>query len=314
MPRVQPRWAYSFESSSRLRDAEREKESGGDPCARADWCADKRVTIEDGERVVSPALTYTAFCVADRAIIASCLGLLPDLTGRLCAAIGDHVIGEMLIRVPFGPSVPLRLDVDAVLRLITERLAGWEEVTRTTGRLAETDTEVTRRRGLRDPQEQVRESAGTLARQLDVLFALQAVPLERWLPLRKPIADAEPESVAGERAIVLLNGADAGNEILWMEWLGRAVLMETPPQIERLLGVPCRGCELRTLRRADPPLHDGDPVYWSVCMQCRDLMLRDDYDEWVTRNAAFYRHSRLADVVGAKLPEVPELATAVADA
>ena len=299
------RWEISFQSrdhyrdpvTSPRRDAEYGKDEGGEPCSRAEFCAGKRVTIEDGERVVHPALTYTAFCVADRAIITSCLGLMPDLTTRLCAAIGDHVVGEILIRIPFGPSVPLRLDVDAVLRLITERLAGWEEVTRTTARLVESDSDVTRRRGVRDPAEQVRESAGTLAAQLDVLFAIREAPMDRWLPLPKPIADAEPESVAGERAVVLLTGADAGNEILWMEWLGRAVLMETPPKIERLLGVPCRQCELRTLRRADPPLHDGDPVFWSVCMQCRDLLSREDYDDWIKRNAAFYRHSMQSPVL-----------------
>jgi hypothetical protein len=303
MPRVQPRWAYSFTASDKLRDAERGKDEGGEPCSRGDFCAGKRVEIRDGERVICPALTYTAFCVADRGIIASCLSLMPDLTRRLCRAIADHIVGEILIRIPFGPSVPLRLDVDAVLRMITERLAGWEEVTRTTARDSETDTEVTRRRGMRDPAGQVRESAGELARRLDVLFAIREAPMDRWLPLPKPLADLKPDSVSGDRAVVLLTGADAGNEILWMEWLGRAVLQETPPRIERLLGVPCRSCELRALRRADPPLHDGDPVYWSACQNCRDLMLREDYDDWVKRNAAFYRHSAERPVLAA-LPGV----------
>ena len=99
----------------------------------------------------------------------------------------------------------------------------------------------------------------------------------------------------GDELLIEPDGADAGNEVLRLEYVGRAVLAETDPAAEKLLGVPCRSCTdsapsgARTLRRAAPPQHEGDPVYVSECSVCGHLMTPDEFRQWVRMNARYWK-------------------------
>ncbi len=270
--------------------------AGTRDCARGQWCATATISPAG---VTIPGRAARAFCETDWQIIGRCLrqdqlpadGLqsdLPALARRLASAIGDHVIRETRIRVPFGPSVPLRLDVDAHLRSMASRLASWEK--RVTGTAGLQDDGHPDFPGLAEASEVIAVSSGRLHTHLTTLLGLQPAEMTRWLPLPPPIETVPVVTVAGAgRRGVLLSGADAGNEILWMNWLARAILLETPARRELLAGVPCRQCARLALWRAQPPQHDGDPEYWSECQYCSHRMTRDVYDQWVRANAVYYR-------------------------
>ena len=261
------------------------------------------------------------------------------------------------MHVPFGPSIPVRLDVDAAMRLTATRLALWgARVRATAGEPA------------RDPDaptltpRAVRDVARMLARKLPVLLALQSgwmthnvsvppgklggpagrgpratcrlcgrpVSLSpfsgKWwaadgitdfvtscehkpdwgtvtLPALAPVPlDLEDEYADAEivRAgadflglFVQRDGAAAGLELLHLHYWNRAVLRETPARPEELIGVECKACSLRALRRAEPAWFTGDPDYFSECAQCGDLMTEDDYRHWVAQLHA-YEKARLA--------------------
>lgn len=289
MPRTQPRWSYTFESSDRLRDAERDE--GRNDCARGQWCAGRVVSLnEKGERVTSPAKTPRVFCDKCASIVGTSIADLPGLALKLTFEARHHVTAEQEIRLPFGPSIPLRVDAEWAAWMIADICASWHERVAFAARLVHPDTRVSWRQAQCSPASAAAASAQTLEAHVSTLLTLEEGPMGRWLPLL-PLPDApEVYSTARDAAVVMMSGAHAGNEILAAHYLARAILMETPPKLELLLGVPCRMCEKLTLRRADPPWNDSDPAYWSSCMSCRDVMTAEDYREWTVRNAAFYRH------------------------
>lgn len=271
------------------------------------WCASRTVTVEDGERVVTPALGYRAFCDRDWELIGTCLGDLPAIWLRLAAELHQPAVAETHVHVPFGPSVPVRLDVDAAMRLTAARLAMWEARVRAAAGWTSRNpfAAVVSARA-------VAEAARTLAKKLSVLLALQAAPATRNFPLNpgrhgqqasispeilEEYGDAEIMHVGADfiGLFVTHDGAMAGLEILHLHYWDRAVLRETPARPEELIGVECRNrdCSIRVLRRADPPWHKGDPEYWSECPGCGNLMTEDDYRLWTGQLAAYHR-ARLA--------------------
>jgi hypothetical protein len=269
-------------------------DEGMRPCSRGEWCASAdRLRLDDGTMRRTPAMTYRAFCETDRDLIGAVLDGFPALHGRLSAAIGDFMTAELLIRVPFGPSVLLRTDVDGLMRHIVEVACSWHERVAAIagGGLAVPDTQATHARELGARSGTLLEDAcKVLSAHLDALLALAPEPMTRprvsWLSSVMP--DAVVTGGWRDCLTVCLGGADAGNELLRLEYLGRAALLETEPAPVRLLGVPCRGCERRTLRRAGPPQHDGDPEWYSECAWCRDLLDGPEYEAWVKANAAYY--------------------------
>jgi hypothetical protein len=261
-------------------------------CSRGEWCASAdRLRLDDGTMRRTPALAYRAFCETDRDLIGAVLDGFPALHGRLAAAIGDFMTAELLIRVPFGPSVLLRTDVDGLMRHIVEVACSWHERVAAVAGLAAPDTQATHAREL-GPRSGtlLGDACRVLGAHLDALLALEAEPMVRprvsWLSSVMP--DAVVTGGWRDCLTVCLGGAGAGNELLRLEFLGRAALLETEPAPVRLLGVPCRGCERRTLRRAGPPQHDGDPEWYSECAWCRDLLDGPEYEAWVKANAAYY--------------------------
>src|SRR5581483_623081 len=157
------------------------------------------------------------------------------------------------------------------------------------------DTQETLARSWQATVEQACETLGNL---IWTMFGLEYEPMWRPKPSQRDIdAGVAPEVVLAveESALVLLDGAWAGREILRIEYGARAVMLETDPQPEDLVGVPCRrpGCDHYALRRAALPSHAGDTEFWSQCQVCGHLMTRADYDVWVGQLAAFHR-ARLA--------------------
>lgn len=275
------------------------------PCARGQWCSARTVTVADGERVTGPALGYRAFCDRDWALIGNCLDDLPGLYLKLQAEIAQPVRRQEMLRVPFGPSVPVRLDVDAAMRLTAACLRMWESRVRSAAKLTPPE-------GPPGSPEAVRDAARTLHGNLSVLLALQPGWMTRNVSLR-PGRHGQPASISetileehGDDEIVRVgadfiglfvqrDGAAAGLEILHLHYWDRAVLCETPARPEELLGVECRACSLLALRRAEPAWHSGDPDYYSECAECGDLMDEDDYRLWVGQLHA-YERARMAAV------------------
>ena len=112
------------------------EEQGGDPCLRGDWCAGRTVSIQDGQRIVSPRRTYRNYCDPCAGYLAGCADELGDLYQRLEDAIGDPLQAEVRVHSPFGPQLPLREDIDAHMRLMAALLPGWEDRVSATARLS----------------------------------------------------------------------------------------------------------------------------------------------------------------------------------
>ena len=290
---------------------------GQRPCARGGHCARASVvTGPDGTSHREPALGYQAFCPGDEAAITRALDGMPLQYACLLAEIGNPAREGQMIRMPFGPRVPLRLDIDTLARFMREVLACWEERVRAAARLSELDTHSSRlRRGL----VAVHASAVLLAAHQSVLLALQPEPVSRDMDLMevRRIEEGKLWSYlldgtvhvtrdAGMAGIVAcLDGADAGAEILALEYLARSVLGETRPQPEKMIGVACRAddCGWRTLVRAELPSREDEPVWWSRCTRCGDRMTETEYREWTALCAAYERH-RTAVPVLENLPVV----------
>jgi hypothetical protein len=267
-----------------------ETSSGQRECARAEWCRDYFLETEDGQTVRKGALGPRAFCDADRTDIGDALAQLPGYWIHLRAGLGMPSMDGLHVRMPFGPRVPIRLDIDAQMRLIIETLCSWEERVRDTGRLTLLDTPLSRwRRG----GKAIAQSARILGAHLDVLLALGDGPMAR---LRNGVMTIED-----------LDGAAAGLEVLHLKYRARSILGETTPPPVGLEGIQCRrqSCDLRnTLYRAEPPQHEGAAAYWSVCAACGDRMTETEYRLW-TRRCAAHENSKIRHVpVLENLPSV----------
>ena len=293
---------YSFRSAESLRlkderEAPRPFAEGEHPCARAEWCASSAPPAENGGRR-EPAYGPRSFCDRDRGHIARCLEELPEQYVRLTAEMGSPSSRGQAIRVPFGPRVPLRADIDALIRLIAESLVSWHERVADVARLTFPES-------MRRDSWAVGRASGVLSAHLDAMLSLPAQPMSRAWDLRD--LDRLPGGATGVIRSVFadvtidLSGADAGLEILRVRYLARAVLGETRARPEELIGVPCRdpegGCGWRALVRAELPSREDEPVWWSRCTKCDDKMTETEYREWVALCAAYERNRRKVPVL-----------------
>lgn len=285
-------WQYSFEArdrtGERIREAERAKdESAGDrECSRGAWCAGRAVRMENGERIVTPARTYTAFCPACATLIATCLGQLPRAYVRLHLELAEKSRGGGgALRTPFGPSLPLRADADALMRAMAEVLMSWEERVREVARLSVMDTGLSRRRRSGTA---ITVAVRILEPRVPALLALPPAPMVRARPFRGD--PGAPEAMVVED----LSGADAGNEILGLHRKARGCLGELRDHPEELEGVPCRECEAMALVRAEPPSDPAVEAMHSRCLRCRAQMTRAEYDQWARRYAKWAQSAGVA--------------------
>lgn len=275
---------------------------GQRPCARGRLCASaKKAEQPDGTTERIPGLTYQAFCPACTDHIVTALTDLPGAYARIEEEYGSPVRrGDHALRVPFGPSVPIRLDVDALQREAPPVIGGWAARVRHVPGLHLSDPE----HGDPATIEGFAEACKMLRTHPGPLLSLQAAWMTRTY--RLPL-DEETEALIGDEEIlragddfvtvqVPCDGATAGNEILRLAWRSTAALGELRAKPQELLGVPCRGdgCGWMTLVRADPPADPSDPGDYSVCLRCRDRMREEEYREWTALCAAYERNRRTA--------------------
>ncbi len=280
------------------------QEEAGRPCSRQppELCDGARVvTMEDGSSKRVPMLTPRTFCEPCRSRIITCLGEIPAAYVRLGHALGDapKTGGSGVRGAVFGPSIPIRAEIDAIMRVIAAILPGWEARVRGNPRLNLTPRDP--ERDLNTP-ESVRDAAETLARNIDVLLSLEDARMSRTFTFpfakpgktyaaRKAPIPAETEAEIGDEEILrggdgwvtvapLLDGASAGNEIITLHYRARRQLGETKPAPDSFDGIPCRACEAMTLERAEPPSDPSLPANHSKCPGCGDEMDRETFAQW----------------------------------
>lgn len=258
-------------------------EDGKRDCARGDWCSSYTIVTADGVTIRKPERGYQPFCPKDRRLIETDLAQMPAQLVHLAAEIGNPARNGQVIHVPFGPRIPIRLDIDTLMRAIVESLSSWHE------RVAEADSLSYPLTDLSRFQRQmvaVRDAERVLVHRVDALLALGKLPMGRT---RRVVTERDPKGRASEDAWEYedLDGTDAGMEIFTLRWLCRAVLGETKAKPEELLGVPCRveECDKLALRRAELPSDPKAPVWWSECSACGDRLTEEEYREWTVRYA-----------------------------
>jgi hypothetical protein len=279
-------------------------EPGGDgkrDCMRGEWCSGYEIVTADGKSRRVPGRAYQPFCPKDRSRIEISIEQMPAQFVHLAAEIGNPVKNGRMIRMPFGPRIPIRIDIDTLMRAIVESLSSWHE------RIADADSLTYPLAALSRSQRQmiaVRDAERVLVHRVDPLLALGKQPMGRT---RKVITERDPKGRGSEDTLEFeeLDGADAGMEIFTLRYLSRAVLGETKAKPEKLLGVPCRveDCDKLALRRAELPSSPDAPVWWSECAACGNRLTETEYREWVALCAAYERNRRKVPVLE-NLPSV----------
>ena len=275
-------------------------DDGKRDCARGEWCSDSVTVTEGGEATRKPARSYQPFCPKDRRCVETDLHQIPAQFVHLAAEIGNPVKNGQMVRMPFGPRIPIRIDIDTLMRAIEESLSSWHERVADIDSLSYPLTEDSR------SQRQmvaVRNAERVLIHRVDILLALGPAPMGRT---RTVTTERDPKGRSTEdvRENELLDGTDAGMEIFTLRHLCRAVLGETKARPEELLGVPCRECDQLALRRAEPPDRPDDPEWWSECSACGGGLEEEDYREWVALCAAYERNRRKEPATLENLPGV----------
>jgi hypothetical protein len=270
--------------------------TGQHPCARGEWCDGRTVSSENGERTVTPAPAYRAYCGKCETYIGRCLdgalggegsGML-GLYRRLHAELGEARQAEVQVHMPLGPSVPLSEAIDAHMRLMTETMCSWEERCRDIDDLSPLAGLAERPQ---DREEDLERSLAIISPRLSILLSLSPQEMLRVLP---PWAVPEGADIIGGdgfmvRAVVKLDGESAGGEVMHLHYLARRLLLETNPPQPILPDFRCRVCERKALRRASPPWHEDSVWYWSRCDFCGDEMTRGEYDVNAKRWIAWER-------------------------
>jgi hypothetical protein len=276
-------------------------EDGMRDCARGTWCSDCKTLTEDGRTWRAPGRGYQAFCPKDRKLIEHDLGELPAQFVHLAAEIGNPVRNGQVIHVPFGPRIPIRLDIDTLMRAIEESLSSWHERVADKGSLSYPYVRLSR---LQRQMVAVRNASRVLVPRVDALLALDAQLMART---RRVCTERDPAGRSTEDVTENedLDGADAGMEVFTLRYLCRAVLGETKARPDELFGVPCRReeCDKLALRRAELPSDPAAPVWWSECAACGDMLTEEEYADW-TRRYARWAQGRAVVPVLENLPGV----------
>jgi hypothetical protein len=251
-------------------------------CARGDHCP-AAVHAPDGALVPALAPSGCPYCTRCASAVHRTLGAMPWRYAWLRWHIGDKGTA------PPGPRVtgtreapiPLRADIDALIREMVSVLSDWDERVAAAAGLDRPGTELARRR--RD-EVALPAAAAALRAHLPVLLALPAEPMMRTMPLSRNAPPLPPgttgwvhQAAGYVRYFADLSGADAGRDIFRLAWLSRRLLGETVPPPERLDGVPCKGCDVLALVAC------ADPEYRSECESCGDILSPGEYLEWVRK-------------------------------
>ena len=169
-----------------------ETEETGTPCSRKppELCDGARLVVQaDGTTRREPARTPRAFCTPCRDRIITSVRELASAYVRLQDEIGSPVKRtDHAVRVPFGPSVLIRADIDAQMRSMSAVLSGWAARVRSVPGL-----ELSAPEHLPDTPEGVAEACHVLATHPDPLLSLQKGRTLRTYTF-PPAAEEPPES------------------------------------------------------------------------------------------------------------------------
>lgn len=248
------------------------------PCARGDRCAERT----NGQ----PALGPRAFCATDHQIVGRALTWLPAAYVDLHQRLGERTTSRTeRVSSSRTPAVPINLAVDSLLTDMVGLLESWAERVRHVARLSERSTEKSRHR--RDAVVVV-TAVQTLTAHLDVLLALPAEPMPRFLQLRDAAALADGVTGIVRAYDVIANpelsGADAGLEILHLHARARSMLGLTPRHED--LPVPCWSCGLKAVRRWDGSAGLADEA---ECSGCGETYTHDRYTLLIRQVAELQR-------------------------
>ena len=288
---------------------QQEQEAGPHYCARGQWCSGRTVTAENGQRVVLAAITPRAYCDGCQDHIGLCLEGTPEdgchngmlaLYHRLHRELGEARQAEIMIKIPFGPSLPLSAAIDAQMRAMTETLCSWEERLRDVARLSDLGAAGNRPQ---DSAADLDRSLRIISPRLNVLLSLMPQEMPRSMPawaVREEDEDCEILASNGYTVTIAprLGGEQAGQEILHLHYMARRLLLETNPPQPLLPDFRCRVCEQKLLRKAAPPWHEDGEWFWSKCDGCGDECTREDYDVNAKRWVAYEKACRAAPVLG----------------
>jgi len=244
------------------------RDDGQRPCARGDRCARATVTIEKGERIYHPALTYRAFCETCSEAVRNAIQELPGYYTELGERIGDHAtgIGQRVSGSKDLPT-PINLTFDELRTELVNTISAWGARVCETAKLSGHSIDWPTTRHTPDTLTRMCE---ILTAHLDALFSLPPAPMTITVPLAE--ADALPETAEVRRhydagyavAIVELDGADAGLAMLKLASRCRWMLGHVG-RPERLQG-RCLHCDMvGALIRPDLSTGLAD---WAECGAC----------------------------------------------
>jgi hypothetical protein len=306
-------WQHSFTRGDSFADRQRAhrqpagSSEGQRECLRGEWCYGRTVATVDGRAVITGALAYRPLCDRCERYLRECVAAFPAAYLRLGHELGQPSRNGQNVRSPFGPRVPLREDVDALMRLLAAVSCSWEARIRAQARLS-----------VRDPAapvatlESVRASARVIAGHSAVLLALPPKWMTCTIPL-PPSRHGQDAAVSGRTGelieavrdyagsdlvrvgvdfvtvLVQRDGGDGALELLRLHHRALAVLGEVGRQAETLDGVPCRNpeCEDMALELAEPPSDPSLPAMYSRCASCHAQMSREDFTAWAAMYAAW---------------------------
>lgn len=203
-----------------------------------------------------------------------------------------------MIRIPFGPAIPLSEYYDSLIRQIAPGLSAWAARVRAVKQLSAPHLPILSAAG-------VAYAAFVLQRNLSALLALQPGWMTRTFS-RPPGKSGKPPSITDLEAtygdceivrfgidsvtlMVQMDGTDAGLEILGLHRKCVVALGEAATRPELLDGIPCRACGVMGLERAKPPSDPTMPENYSHCPGCSDQMALETYRAWVKRYEAWAR-------------------------
>jgi hypothetical protein len=260
-------------------------------CARSERCSSATVT-DSQDPIPAWADLPSPFCRKDTSRICRVLAEMPRRYVSLRLAIGQKPrLGEdSRVTGSRDAPIPVRLDIDALIRDMLLILVSWEERVADTADLTRPSAALSRRR--RD-EVAVPAAVRTLAPRIDILFTLPGAPMMRVKPIpsREKVVDwaaaltgtgvtGSVHPAAGYVvADIQLGGSDAGLEILNLGDRCRRALRETTPPPMLLDGIPCRRCEHLSLIAAP------EPEWKSECSECGDLLSLAEYGEHARRYA-----------------------------
>ena len=289
--------AYSFRSAESLRlEAEQRDrktvadDGGKQDCAQGTFC---NAAIRDDTGEWHAARTYQNFCPACRQAIAARLAELPEAFVRLAMAIGERPRTGRAVRVPPGPRELIRLDVDALMRLMGWVLASWHERIARVYSLVPPEVSAA---AIQHPERAVQAAVKAICPpgeydRVDALLAFEREPMvrvmfdpvaaEEWLAAVDP-GEQGRVRLSGEADMSpRLSGVHAGREILELHRRARRTLGQVKAPPESFDGIPCRACEAMSLERAEPPSDPRREAMHSRCAECDDTMAKNTFDEWV---------------------------------